>query len=133
MVEKKRTYYKNFHKGYSKPKGRGMTEGDIAERLGYITVQVFKSSKEFFSVRDLKEILGSAGYYLTEDQIRKITREGALKGRKFYHMWYYTKNDIYSWVEYLKETGLKLLVKRGIIKEKEIDLDILLRSREKNQ
>ena len=131
MAEKKRTYYKNFHKGYSKPKGRGMTGGDIRERLGSITVQVFKSSREFFSVRDLKEILGSCGYYLTERIIRRMTNEGALKGRKFNnYFWYYTKRDIYGWVEYLKEVGLSLLIKRRIIKE-EKDLDVLVRSREK--
>lgn len=132
MVKKERTYYKNFHKGYSKPKGRGMTEGDISERLGHITVQVFKSPLEFFGIRDLKEVLGTSGFYLTERIIRKMSCEGALKGRKFNnYFWYYTKQDIYGWVAYLKAVGLSLLRRRGIIKE-EKDLDILVSSREKS-
>ncbi len=131
MVKKERTFYKNFHKGYSKPKGKGMTGGDVREKLGAITVKVFKSSKEFFTVRDLKEILGECSFYLTEDTVRKMTRTGGLKGRKFYGcFWYYTKKDIYSWVEFLKEIGLQLLIKRKIIKE-EKDLDILIQSRER--
>lgn len=134
MIEKKeRTYYKNFHKGYTKNKGRGMTEGDIAEALGAITVKVFKSPLEFFGIGDLKEILGECRFYITADQLRKMTREGGLRGRKFCgYFWYFTKQDIYSWVDFLKEVGFRLLIKRKIIFKEERGLGILLKGREKN-
>lgn len=135
MIEKERTYFKNFHRGYSKPKG-GMTEGDVREKLGCITVKVFGSSLEFFSVRDLKEVLGGCGFYLTERIIRRMTSEGGLRGRKWNEldtgMWYYTKRDIYAWVGYLVAVGDGLLRGRGVIKE-EKDLDMLIRSREKKK
>ena len=133
MNEKKaQTYFKTFHKGYTKSKNKGMTKGDVTERLGSIKAKVFQYSEEFILVRDLKEILGSCGYYLTESQIRRITREGSLKGKKWNElnggMWYYVKGNIYNWVDYLIEVGAQLLVERRVTKEEKV-LDLLIGSR----
>lgn len=126
-----RTYYKNFHQGFTKDRGRGMTKGDVVGKLGRIKTLVFKHSEEFLLVRDLKEILGRCGYYLTENALRRMTTKGALKGRKWNElkggMWYYAKGDIYSWVDFLIEEGISLLLKRKVIKKEEKVLDLLIR------
>jgi len=134
MNEKKsRTYYKNFHLGFNKSKGKGMTRGDVVEKLGCIKTQIFKWPKDtFITVRDLKRILGRCGYYISESQIRKISREGQLEGKKVENfLWIYPKSALYKWVKYLEEVGVKLLIKRGVIKEEKEDL--LLISTNKNQ
>jgi len=135
MKELTRNCFKNFHKGFTKNKGRGMTEGDVVEKLGCIKTQVFKFSEEFLVVRDLKEILGRCGYYITENTVRRMTTKGALKGRKWNElkggMWYYTKGDIYSWVDFLIEVGSSLLIKRKVIRKEEQSLDMLIGSRKK--
>lgn len=133
---KPQTYYKTFHKGFTKRKGKGMVRGDVVEKLGCIRVQVFKYPEEFITVRSLKEILGSCGFYISESSIRRITREGSLKGRRWNGldggMWYYTKRDLFSWVDYLIEVGAQLLVKRRIIREEKV-LDLLIGSRKKGR
>lgn len=114
-IKKHRTYYKTFHRGF----GKGITEGDIRERLGSIRVLVHRWPDDVpITVRDLKEILGRCGYYLSEDQIRKLSREGFLKARKFNsRFWYYPKLGLYNWITYLQEVGIQRLVDNGIIKE----------------
>ena len=114
-VKKHRTYYKTFHRGFGK---KGTTEGDIRERLGSIQVLVHRWPDDVpITVRDLKEILGGAGYYLSGSQIRTLSREGFLKGRKINNGWYYPKSGLYSWVDYLQEVGIQHLIDNGIIKE----------------
>lgn len=130
-INKTQTHYKTFHKGFTKDRGKGMTRGDVANQLGNIKAQVFKWDNDILiTVRNLKEILSGCRYYVSESTIRRMTNEGALKGRKFYHMWFYTKEDLYDWVDYLVAVGLSLLRKRGLIKE-EKDLDVLIGSRGK--
>lgn len=116
-IKKHRTYYKNFHRGF----GKGITEKGMAEKLGRIRVLVHKWDDDvLISVRDLKEILGSAGYYLSEDQIRKLSREGFLQGRKFNsRFWFYPKSSLYNWITYLQEVGLRCLMDKGIIEEEQ--------------
>ena len=129
---KPRTCYKHFHKGYTKSKGRGMTRGDVVEKLGSIKSEVFRYPEQFLVIRDLKEILGRCGYYLTENTVRRLTSKGALQGRKWNElksgMWYFAKRDLFDWVDYLISVGHSLLVTRKIIKE-EKDLNVLIESR----
>jgi hypothetical protein len=116
-IKKHRTYYKNFHRGF----GKGTAEGNIREQLDSIRVLVHKWPDDvLISVRDLKEIFGNAKYYLSEDQIRKLSREGFLQGRKFNsRFWYYPKSSLYSWITYLQEVGLRCLMDKGIIEEEQ--------------
>lgn len=129
-VKKHRTYYKTFHRGF----GKKTTEGDIRERLGSIKVEIQKWPIDIpITTRDLKEMLGRCGYYLTGNQICKLAREGFLHGVKVYNFfWIYPKSNLHNWVVYLEECGLQYLIKRGIIRE-EKNLDMPVRSREKNQ
>ena len=113
-IKKHRTYYKTFHRGF----GKGITEGDIRERLGSIRVLVHRWPDDVpITVRDLKEILGGAGYYLSGSQIRTLSREGFLKGRKINNGWYYLKSGLYNWIDYLQEVGIQHLIDNGTIKE----------------
>jgi len=115
----KKGHYKMFHKGFTKEKGRGMTEGDVVERIGCIRVKVFRWDKDtLISTRNLREILGSCGYYMTEDNIRRMVAEGNLHGKKANPRFlYFPKSDLYRWVRYLERVGMRLLIERGIIKE----------------
>lgn len=113
-----RGYNKTMHKGFTINAGRGMTEGDVREKIGCIRVKVHKWDDDVpINIRNLQEILGSCGYYMTVDNIRKITNEGQLTGRKINNGWYYPKRNLYAWVKYLEELGIKLLIQRGVIKE----------------
>ena len=113
-----RGYNKTMHKGFTKRSGRGMTEGDVRGKIGCIRVKVYRWDNDVpIGVRDLKEILGSCGYYMTADNIIKITSEGQLKGRKFGGVLYYPKKNLYAWVKYLEDLGIRLLIRRGVIKE----------------
>ena len=119
-------YNRTMHKGFTKRSGRGMTEGDVRERIGCIRVKVHKWDDSVpIGVRSLREILGSCGYYMTRDNIIKITSEGQLKGRKFGGILYYPKKNLYAWVRYLEELGIKLLIQRGVIKQGGIAKDSL--------
>jgi len=104
-VKKHRTYYRTFHRGF----GKEINKKDITEKLRRIKVLVHKWDDDvLISVKDLKEILGGAGYCLSEDQIRELSREGFLQGRKFNsRFWYYPKSSLYSWITYLQEVGLQ--------------------------
>jgi len=115
----KKGHYKMFHKGFTKNKGGGMTEGDVVEKIGCIRVKVFKWDNEApITTRNLKEILASCGYYMTEDNIRRMVAEGSLHGKKASNRFmYFTKNDLYKWVRYLEQVGMRLLIERNIIKE----------------
>lgn len=114
----RRGYNKTMHKGFTVNAGRGMTEGDVRERIGCLRVKVHKWDDDIpINVRSLQEILGSCGYYMTADNIRKITNEGQLTGRRINNGWYYPKKNLYAWVKYLEELGIKLLIQRGVIKE----------------
>jgi len=111
-----RGHYKTIHSGFSKRRGRGMTEGDVREKIGCISVKVHKWDDDVpINTRSLQEILGSCGYYMTVDNIRKITNEGQLTGRKINNGWYYTKKNLYQWVRYLEKVGMRLLIERGVI------------------
>ena len=111
-------YNRTMHKGFTKRSGRGMTEGDVRERIGCIRVKVHKWDDDVpINVRSLQEILGSCGYYMTVDNIRKITNEGQLKGKKLGNVLYYPKKNLYAWVRYLEELGIELLIRRGVLKK----------------
>jgi len=117
----KHGHCKTFHKGFTKNKGRGMTEGDITEKIGCIRVKVFKwnSDETPIGVRTLKEILGSCGFYMTEDNVRRMAQEGSLHGIKSNnYIWYFSKKNLYKWVRYLEEVGMRLLIERGMIAER---------------
>jgi len=121
--KKPRTYYKNLHRGF---RDKGMTEGDVINKLGEIRVQVYKWDCDFLTIRDLKEILGRCRYYLSERQIRKLTQEREIKGERFgRRLWIYSKSALYDWIRYLERSGIELLKKRRIIKEGD-DRDLLL-------
>ena len=116
----KKGHYKMFHKGFTKNKGGGMTEGDVVERIGCIRVKVFKwnSDEAPIGVRALKEILGRCGFYMTEDNIRRMAQEGSLHGIKSNsYIWYFSKKNLYQWVRYLEKVGMRLLTERGMIAE----------------
>ena len=116
----KKGHYKMFHKGFTKKKGRGMTEGDITEKIGSIRDRIFKwdDKKAPIRVRALKEILGSCGFYMTEDNIRRMAQEGSLHGiKENNYIWNFPKNDLFKWTRYLEKIGMRLLIERGIIKE----------------
>jgi len=124
----KHGHYKMFHKGFTKKKGRGMTEGDITEKIGCIRVQVFKwnSDEAPIGVRVLKEILGSCGFYMTEDNIRRMAQEGSLHGIKSHnYIWYFSKKNLYKWVRYLEEVGMRLLIERDMIAEGGVAKDLV--------
>jgi len=113
-----RGYNKTMHKGFTINAGRGMTEGDVREKIGRIRVRVHRWDDNVpIGVRDLQEILGGCGYYMTVDNIRKITSEGQLKGEKFGGILYYPKKNLYAWVRYLEELGIELLIRRGVLKK----------------
>jgi len=128
-VKKHRTYYKTFHRGF----GKGITEGDIRERLGSIKVQIQKWPDDIpITVRDLKEMLGRCRYYLSESQIRKLTNEGFLHGIKVYNLfWIYPKPNLYDWVVYLQEVGLRFLIDKGIIKKEKKDEVLIINKRKR--
>ena len=126
----KHGHYKMFHKGFTKRKGRGMTEGDITERIGCIRerVQKWDTDETPIGVRALKEILGSCGFYMTEDNIWKMAQEGSLHGIKHGNrIWYFSKNNLYQWTRYLEKVGLRLLIERGVITEKRATEDLNIR------
>jgi len=111
-------YNRTMHHGFTKRSGRGMTEGDVRERIGCIRVKVHKWDDDVpISVRNLQEILGSCGYYMTIDNIRKITLEGQLECKRINNSIYYPKKNLYAWVKYLEELGIELLIRRGVLKE----------------
>jgi len=128
----KKGHYKMFHKGFTKKKGRGMTEGDITEKIGCIRVQVFKwnSDEAPIGVRVLKEILGRCGFYMTEDNVRRMAQEGSLHGIKSNnYIWYFSKKNLYKWVRYLEKVGMRLLIERGMIAEGGVTKDLNIRGR----
>lgn len=128
----KHGHYKMFHKGFTKNKGRGMAEGDITERIGCIKVRVYKwdNRRLPIGVRALKEILGSCGFYMTEDNIRRMAQEGSLHGVKGNnYIWYFSKEDLYQWVRYLEKVGMRLLIERGIVKEEDAAEDLNIRGK----
>jgi len=85
------------------------------KKLGCIKNQIKEWSDDILiGVKDLKEILGRCGYYLPEKQIRKLSREGKLEGRKFSSMWFYPKSTLYKWIRYLEKTGLEILIRKEI-------------------
>ncbi len=111
-------YYRTIHKHYTMRDGRGMTEGDVREKIGQIKVQVFKwDNSTPIGVRDLKEILGKCGFYMTESSISKISSEGQLKGSRLSNVLYFKKKDLNAWIKYLTERGIKLLIERGVIEQ----------------
>lgn len=126
----KKGHYKMFHRGFTKRKGRGMTEGDITEKIGCIRTQVQKWYNKGVSIttRDLREILGNCGFYMTEDNIRRMVDEGNLRGIKASNRWLcFTKKDLFQWTRYLEKIGMRLLIERGIIKEEDAAKDLNIR------
>lgn len=121
----KHGHYKMFHKGFTKNKSKGMTRGDIVEKISSIKVQVFKWDNDtIITTRNLREILGRCGFYMTEDNIRRMVAEGNLHAKKVRsNFMYFTKKDLYKWVRYLEEIGMKLLIKRGIVTEEGLAKD----------
>jgi len=129
-LKKHRTYYKTFHHGF----GKGMTEGDIRNKLGNIKVEIQKWPLDVpIFTRDLKEMLGRCGYYLTGSQITKLSREGFLGGVKIHNcFWIYPKLKLFDWVVYLEEVALYDLIDRGKLKRnKEDEVLIPVRGKKK--